>query len=327
MSAGAIFITLVIAMFPALILVALVVKLWEIHEASRWPETTGKVIASRVQSRRNRPDDQAYNFKDTEVSNEPFVEYEYKVGGRKYRCSRITIGEKISGSELKETLDRYPVGKSVTVYYHPGNPARALLERTLPTKPMIVGGGALLLFFVGGPLLAAFLYFNLLGWLKSQMANPGRASATAVVTGLGIAATWFTVVFNKMVRDASRWPVTRGRIVASDVEGFRDWRNTDSHNRSGMRFKPGVTYAYEVNGREYLGDRLTMGVVVSSSIPGLSGRTAARYPVGSEVTVHYNPLSPGESVLNPHSALHQILWLIAAALFLLAWAMATGRIR
>jgi hypothetical protein len=85
MSPGAVLIALASAMFPALILVALAVKLREINEAGRWPETTGKVIASRVQSRHNKPDDPGYNFGDTEVSDDPFVEYEYKVGDRSYR--------------------------------------------------------------------------------------------------------------------------------------------------------------------------------------------------------------------------------------------------
>ena len=84
-------------------------------------------------------------------------------------------------------------------------------------------------------------------------------------------------------------------------------------------------YTYEVDGVTYQGDRLTIGTFTSSS-QGLARRTAAKYPVGSEIKVHYDPLSPGESVINPRSGPHLVLWLVAAAVFAFAWAVATGRI-
>ena len=49
-----------------------------------------------------------------------------------YRGHLVTIGEKISGTEMEEVLRRVPVGKFVAVYYDPAKPERALLERTLP---------------------------------------------------------------------------------------------------------------------------------------------------------------------------------------------------
>ena len=50
MSTGAIFILCVVAAFPIIILIAVGIKLRELFEARRWPETTGKVLASRVTS-------------------------------------------------------------------------------------------------------------------------------------------------------------------------------------------------------------------------------------------------------------------------------------
>jgi hypothetical protein len=327
MSSGAVFFTLVVGMFPALILVAVAVKLREVSRAGRWPEVAGRVIASRVKSRRNEPGEPGYDFHDTEVSNDPFVEYEYQVGGRKYRCSRVTIGEKTAGSELEAILGRYPVGAAVTVYYDPVNPSDALLERVLPTAMMVAGGGAVLLFFVGGPLIAAALYFNALGWLRACVVNPDRAPLVAAAAGLGLAASLFAAFFARAVRDACAWPVTAGKITLSGVEAYRDSREHDSYpRRPRLAYKPGVAYSYEVNGREYAGDRLTLGVVVSSGFPGFAARTAARYPVGSRVDVRYNPRNPGESVLRPWSRLHHMLWMVPVALLAFAWALATGRL-
>ena len=59
---------------------------------------------------------------------------------------------------------------------------------------------------------------------------------------------------------------------------------------------------------------------MSATLPGFARRTAAHYPVGSEVEVHYDPQNPGESALHPHSRWHYVPWLIAAGMFALAWA-------
>ncbi|MFO0945542.1 MAG: DUF3592 domain-containing protein [Planctomycetota bacterium] len=328
MSEGAIFMLFICAMFPALIIVAIGVKLWEIRQASQWPETTGKVVTSRVQAKRSKPGDGDYDFDDTEVENLPLVEYEFMVDGRKFRGNRVTIGEKTSEFELEEILDRYPVGAIVTVYYDPKNPQKAVLERTLPMGTLAVGAGCLLLFFVGVPTIGALLYFNALDLLKGRLVDPGRAPIVAAIGIFGLAVSVFAIAFQRMTWQASRWPVTKGVIRDASVEEFRDYRSArvGSYGRAPLRYKPSVVYTYEVNGRLYAGDRVTMGVKISSNLPGLAGKMASRYSVGSEVDVHYNPASPGESVLHPRSASHYLLWVIAGGMFILSWAIATGKL-
>jgi hypothetical protein len=322
MSAGAVFMLIAWAMFPTLIIVALVVKLCEVRKAKRWPYTTGKVIVSDVHSRRKKPGEIGYKQGDAEVANEPQVEYLYHVGGRTYRGQRVTIGERTAGFELESILARYPVGAAVTVYYDPANPQTAVLERDLPAGKMLLGGGCVLLFFIGGPLLAMLLYFDGVAWLQANLAEPKRAPFVAAAGGFGLLTLLFAVAFTRMVRQARHWPVTPGRIVSAGVEAYED----DSDYASRTQYRASVLYTYEVNGHLYAGDRVRLGVVTSSTIPGAARRLAARYPAGSEVDVHYNPESPGESVLQPYSRWHYLLWLMAAAMLALAWAVATGRI-
>lgn len=324
-SAGTVFIVAVCASFPLLIVVAVVVKLWEIRAAGRWPTTTGKVVASRVQSKRNRPDDDAYGFGDTEVSNQPFVEYEYTVAGKKYRCSRVSIAEKIAGTEREAVLARYPVGATVTVFYNPKNPSQALLERTLPFRIMAVGGTAVMAFFIGVPVVGAALYHLSVPWLEERVVHRGTAQVVAVVAEFGLAALVFAAVLEAAVRRASRWPTVPGTVVAAEVESFVNVRNLDSMlDPVRTRYATGVVYVYEVDGHKYAGDRLTLAVRVTATFPMLAARTVAKYPPGRAVTVHYNPLDPGESVLHPRSPLHVVPWLVAAGAFALAWAIATG---
>jgi hypothetical protein len=321
MSGGAIFVLAACAMFPTLLIVAVVVKLREVQKAKRWPYTTGKVIVSEVQAIKKEAGAEGHNYGGTAIRNEPRVEYQYQVLGKTYRCGRITIGERTADFELESILARYPVGATVTVYYDPAKPGTAVLERDLFSGKLLAGGGCVLLFFIAGPLLAMLLYFNAVAWLTARLDDPHRAPFVAAAGGFGLLTLWFAIAFTRMVRQASRWPVTPGRIMSSGVEAFQD---DSGEGPSQTHYRSRVLYTYEVNGHLYAGDRLRLGVVTSSNIPGMARRLAARYPVGSEVDVHYNPESPGESVLHPHSRWHYLLWITAAAMFALAWSVAVG---
>jgi hypothetical protein len=112
------------------------------------------------------------------------------------------------------------------------------------------------------------------------------------------------------------------------VEAFEDERDLSSGGGRPLRlFKPSVVYSYEVNGRGYRGDRVVLGMKVSASVPVSAKQLAAKYPVGSAVDVYYDPDSPGDAVLNPHSRSFLFPWFIAAVVLAFTWAVATGRLR
>jgi len=324
MSGGMIFGIFVVGMFPALIAVAIVVKLREVRKAQRWPSTQGKVVVSQVGTIKKEPGDIGYNFGDSNVKNYPQVEYTYVVDGKAFRASQIEIGETKELGEVEEKLARYPVGTVVDVYYNPEKPTEACLERDLPSF-FLKGIGCLAGVFIGGPILVYLAYAYAEGWLHHHLANPGKSSMVAVIGIMGCFTVWFGLALRKMVSQAKGWPTVSGTIVESDVETFWENSDVDPPHQPTRHYQPAIRYQYEVDGKTYHGDRITIGTRMSSNILQSAKRRAAQYPVGKKVEVFYNPEKPAEAVLFPGSSTHVLPWLMAAILFGLAWAIGSGR--
>lgn len=87
-----------------------------------WLPTMGTIIKSRVE---------VSGGENTTVS--PKVIYTYEVRGKLYQCDQIRAGDKFwsvsSSQSAYQTIDQYPEGLDVTVYYNPNNPEEAALER------------------------------------------------------------------------------------------------------------------------------------------------------------------------------------------------------
>lgn len=91
--------------------------------AQSWPKTKGVVLSSRVESRRS----------GTSTSTYPVVLYRYEVAGKTHQSQTIRAGDKFMSvriiGQAQKTVDRYPVGAKITVYYNPDDPTDAALER------------------------------------------------------------------------------------------------------------------------------------------------------------------------------------------------------
>jgi ribosomal protein L35AE/L33A len=91
--------------------------------AQSWQSTSGMVLMSTVQSRRSGNSTHVF----------PVVAYQYDVNGKTYQGKTIKAGEQFLNVRLagqaQATVERYPAGATVTVYYNPANPAESALER------------------------------------------------------------------------------------------------------------------------------------------------------------------------------------------------------
>ncbi|MBN9594915.1 MAG: DUF3592 domain-containing protein [Afipia sp.] len=121
------------------------------------------------------------------------------------------------------------------------------------------------------------------------------------------------------VRAASDWPSVPGKVVVSKPE-TRDVRVIDSDREAGHRFEErnfaNVTYEYVIAGQRYRNNRVTIGEDRGNFEV---AETLARYPVGTVVTVYYNPNRRGEAVLErdmPKGMWGCIGWMVVIAVAL-----------
>jgi len=89
---------------------------------------------------------------------------------------------------------------------------------------------------------------------------------------------------------AQTWPGTMGTVLSSSVQSRRSGNSTSTY--------PVVIYQYQVSGQTYQGQTIKAGEqFFSVRIMGDAQATVARYPIGAQVMVYYNPTNPKESAL------------------------------
>ncbi len=85
-------------------------------------------------------------------------------------------------------------------------------------------------------------------------------------------------------RSSRRWPTVDGTVQLSQ------WRHLSGR---GCQFALGLHYRYVVDGTAFVGDRYRAGSECGDEVIAI----AAAHPVGSRVSVHYDPERPARSVL------------------------------
>lgn len=85
------------------------------------------------------------------------------------------------------------------------------------------------------------------------------------------------------------WKTTTGKVLENTIE---------ERGYPGGFFAPVLFYQYTVDGNTYQSAKYSFGFNVFSNSASVEEKLK-QYPIGSEITVYYNPLNPKISVLNP----------------------------
>ena len=119
----------------------------------------------------------------------------------------------------------------------------------------------------------------------------GGASATIFFLSVGAMLIRKGNRYRRIAATAAQWPIVTGKVVSSKVA-----KHTDSD--SGDYFVPKVDYVYQVDGASRNGRVIRAGLEDRGYPLEQQARDdVARYPLGSQVPVRYDPQNPADAVL------------------------------
>jgi len=95
-------------------------------ESVNWPSAAGKILSSEQEKRTSTEGNGS--SKETKTYYVAVINYEYQVDGKAYTSNRIGFAGQ-SGVQSSALVNKYPKGKSVSVFYCPNNPEEAVLEK------------------------------------------------------------------------------------------------------------------------------------------------------------------------------------------------------
>lgn len=97
--------------------------------------------------------------------------------------------------------------------------------------------------------------------------------------------------------EAQTWPTAIATVTRSEVTTHRS-KKSGSNTRT-VTYEPAVSYRYEVDGNTHSSGRMGFFSQNSRYVSRAKAeQILARYPVGAEVTIYYNPAKPEEAVID-----------------------------
>ncbi|HSS21665.1 MAG TPA: DUF3592 domain-containing protein [Pyrinomonadaceae bacterium] len=119
-----------------------------------------------------------------------------------------------------------------------------------------------------------------------------RIAAIAFAWVIGLVLLWTSLKQLRNLSTLDRWPITRGKIIERGT-----FTPDYAAGPPAFRHAPLVRYVYEVDGREFMNDRIRPERLQQPqhNSQQWAEKTALSFP--DEVEVHYNPENPGESFL------------------------------
>ena len=127
---------------------------------------------------------------------------------------------------------------------------------------------------------------------------------------LGVAFIAFALISRKKAETSQSWPVTTGSITRADLQEHISY--DDDTGGTTRSYEPRITYTYNVAGQPLTSTKIGFGA--NSFDYNHAQEILNRYPVGTPVTVHYDPNDPGKAVLETKPAGSK-LFLIIGGLF------------
>jgi hypothetical protein len=156
----------------AVVVVSGIGALQRSKETWAWPSTQGRILSSAIKPVMR------FDYQDAAENYEPIITYNYVIAGKIYEGKRIRVtGMGYNKAWAQGIAKRYRTGRTVTVYYDPGSPEKAVLERGTE------GVSYFVMFTVGASFLTLGIFFLLSASRPNHPAGRNAGSAPQFAIG------------------------------------------------------------------------------------------------------------------------------------------------
>ena len=125
----------------------------------------------------------------------------------------------------------------------------------------------------------------------------------------GSALLYAAYDWQQRVKRSFSWPTVQGRVLKSEVVLTR----SAEVNSSRLNYVPNVEYEYTVDDVLYTHDHIELGGNTSDPFRGSAEKRAATYPIGSDVTVYFDPENASTACLERRSGQPKMMIVIGVA--------------
>jgi hypothetical protein len=132
---------------------------------------------------------------------------------------------------------------------------------------------------------------------------------------IGLVIFLYSIYYFVKAGNTKYWRVTEGIILTSDVVKEKD--NSEKHGYSWM-YKAEICYSYAILKEKFVSNKICFLLNFSSSSSRLAYERTIKYPPGTSVEVYYNPVNPGEAILEPGVKDDHIVFLVLSGVVFLA---------
>lgn len=106
-------------------------------ETRGWTRTHGRVVAAYVEEIPGPAEEGGTRYR-------PVVRYAYEARGHAYQSEQVSVGlSPVSTStdrdEVRRSVEPFPAGRDVDVWFDPGDPRQAVLVRGVPQTQVVAG--------------------------------------------------------------------------------------------------------------------------------------------------------------------------------------------
>jgi hypothetical protein len=121
------------------------------YSAESWPSVDGVIISSKTESASRAKKTGSIALSSSDISYSYFVKRRGKYTGKNIGFS--SMGYATTYNKIQEVIAKYPVGKTVKVFYNPNNPSESTLLKKSVNKALPIAFSLILILVFGLPSL------------------------------------------------------------------------------------------------------------------------------------------------------------------------------